>query len=164
MPDEDTAATICLLVQAFQATADLIADSVHNGWSIADTLRLDPPVRHTRRVRDGEVVAVDLSTEPFGAGPHACPGREHALAIAGSVVQACSADRMDQVVRDTLAAIERRDQDALRRVLHPYLHWSDPHATLRGRTKVLRHLEAHPDPGPPRDYELRDGQIYRWQG
>jgi hypothetical protein len=48
--------------------------------------------------------------------------------------------------------------------LHPYLHWSDAHATLRGRTNVLRHLEAHPNPGPPREHELRDGQNYRWQG
>ncbi|HEY7594410.1 MAG TPA: nuclear transport factor 2 family protein [Actinophytocola sp.] len=71
---------------------------------------------------------------------------------------------MDQVVRDVLDALERRDWPAVRPLLHPYLHWSDPAATLRGRTKVLAHLAHHPPGRPPREYELRDGQIYRWTG
>ena len=36
--------------------------------------------------RDGEVVPVDLSGHPFGAGPHACPGQEQAIAIASAMV------------------------------------------------------------------------------
>jgi hypothetical protein len=71
---------------------------------------------------------------------------------------------MDNVVRGALEAIEREDWGALRLVLHPYLHWSDGAARLRGRTKVLEHLAAHRPAGPPREYELRDGQIYRWSG
>jgi hypothetical protein len=49
---------------------------------VAAVLRDDPPVPATRRRRpDGEIVLVDLRDAPFGAGPHACPGREHALAL-----------------------------------------------------------------------------------
>ena len=36
------------------------------------------------------------------------------------------------------AAISRRDEAALRALLHPYLHWTDATGTtVRGRTKVL---------------------------
>jgi len=69
---------------------------------------------------------------------------------------------MDQVVHDVLDALERQDWAALRPLLHPYLHWSDAATRLRGRTNVLEHLAESPPPGPPRVYELRDGQIYRW--
>lgn len=89
--DEHTAATIGLLVQAHQATLDLIAGTLRNGTSVAETLRTDPPVRRTRRLRGGRVVEVDLTTLPFGAGAHACPGRAHATALAENVVAACSA-------------------------------------------------------------------------
>jgi hypothetical protein len=27
---------------------------------------------------------------------------------------------------------------------------------------VLAHLQAHPTPRPPREVEVRDGQVYRW--
>ncbi|HET9140618.1 MAG TPA: hypothetical protein VFO68_14730, partial [Actinophytocola sp.] len=90
--DEATAARIGLLVQACDATAGLVRNAGERGAdgtpeeTVAATLREDPPVRSTRRVRDGEPVTVDLSTLPFGAGPHACPGREHAVAIACGVV------------------------------------------------------------------------------
>ncbi|PRY44020.1 hypothetical protein [Umezawaea tangerina] len=71
VPDERTANRIGLLVQACAATAALVA-GVH------------PPVPVTRRVApDGTLVVVDLTDHPFGLGAHACPGREHALAIAG---------------------------------------------------------------------------------
>jgi len=65
-------------------------------------------------------------------------------------------------VHDALDAIERRDWGQLERVLHPYVHWTENGATMRGRTKVLAHLAAHPGANPPISYELRDGQIYRW--
>jgi hypothetical protein len=77
--DEATANRIALLVQACAATKAL----VENG--IAD--RTDPPVPVTRRVApDGTVVLVDLTDAPFGLGPHACPGRAHAEAIADGLV------------------------------------------------------------------------------
>ena len=50
----------------------------------------------------------------------------------------------------------------LRDLLHPYLHWTDGELALRGRTRVLDHLRAHPTPRPPRAVEVRDGQVYRW--
>jgi hypothetical protein len=68
--DEHTANLIGVLVQACDATAALIA-----GHS--------PPVPVTRRIDpDGHEVRVDLTDLPFGAGRHACPGRDHALALA----------------------------------------------------------------------------------
>lgn len=80
--DEATAARIGLLVQACQATADLIERS-HNA-SIDDVLRDDPPAPATKRLTPtGELVRVPLSGDlAFGAGAHACPGRDHALALA----------------------------------------------------------------------------------
>jgi len=66
------------------------------------------------------------------------------------------------VVQEALDAIERGDWGQLKRVLHPYIHWTQNDTTLRGRTKVLAHLAAHPGVNPPTSYELRDGQIYRW--
>jgi hypothetical protein len=72
---EALAQDICILVQGCAATDALIA--AHG--------ELDPPpVPATWRISpDGEPVRVDLSAHPFGAGPHACPGRAHALASVG---------------------------------------------------------------------------------
>ena len=70
---------------------------------------------------------------------------------------------MDPIVRQVLAAVARQDQVALKALLHPYLHWSEPRLEIRGRVKVLARLAAAPAPGPPASYELRDGQIYRWR-
>lgn len=76
--DERTAARISLLVQAHVATEALLAG--HN-----------PPVPSTRRLApDGRVVDVDLTGTPFGAGPHACPGRAHALALAVVISTTCT--------------------------------------------------------------------------
>ena len=50
----------------------------------------------------------------------------------------------------------------LRPLLHPYLHLTDGDVALRGRSNVLAHLQAHPTPKPPREVEVRDGQVYRW--
>jgi hypothetical protein len=54
------------------------------------------------------------------------------------------------------------DWAALRPLLHPHLHWTDGSVVLRGRTTVLTHLRDHPTPRPPRDVEVRGGQVYRW--
>ena len=59
-------------------------------------------VRLTRRVRDGVDVHLDLTADPalaFGAGPHRCPGRAHATAIAAGVLAAQHGS--SQSVRDT---------------------------------------------------------------
>jgi cytochrome P450 len=91
--DETTAARIGLLVQACDATAGLARNAMRRpatdepDETVAATLREDPPVRATRRIRDGEPVAVELTALPFGSGPHACPGREHAVAIACGIVE-----------------------------------------------------------------------------
>jgi hypothetical protein len=112
--DELAAARIGLLVQACDATADLVERAVaamreHEGATVdeilADVLRDDPPVRATRRlatapagigsaeVSPGTIVTLDLAAAgddhlPFGAGLRSCPGREHALAIAAGCVMA----------------------------------------------------------------------------
>jgi len=79
--DEATANRIGLLVQACDATRALVANTVAG--------RTDPPVPLTRRVApDGTLVEVSLAEAPFGSGPHACPGREHALALAAGLVEA----------------------------------------------------------------------------
>ena len=64
---------------------------------------------------------------------------------------------------DVLDDLARGDLESLRLKLHPYLHWETPDGrVLRGRRNVLAELESHPPAEPPRDVELRDGQIYRW--
>lgn len=79
--DERAANLIALLVQACDATKALVENTLTN--------RADPPVPITRRIApDGTTVEIDLTDTPFGAGPHACPGRLHALAIADGLVQA----------------------------------------------------------------------------
>jgi hypothetical protein len=70
---------------------------------------------------------------------------------------------MDLVVLEAVAAIEGRDWDRLKPLLHPYLHWTRADGqTVRGRIRVLRQLGDRPPSGPPARYELRDGQVYRW--
>jgi hypothetical protein len=63
------------------------------------------------------------------------------------------------------AAIAAGDWDALRPLLHPYLHWTDSNGkTLRGRSNVLAMLaQAAQPPASAQFIELRDGQIYRWR-
>jgi len=55
-------------------------------------------------------------------------------------------------------------QPALKALLHPCLHWSEPRIEIRGRVKVLARLAASPAPKPPSTYDLRHGQIHRWNG
>ncbi|MEV6415199.1 hypothetical protein [Kribbella sp. NPDC051718] len=79
--DEHAANLIALLVQACNATKALIANTLAG--------RSDPPVPKTRRIApDGTTVEIDLAGTPFGAGPHACPGRLHALALTEGLVAA----------------------------------------------------------------------------
>jgi hypothetical protein len=97
--DELTAARIGLLVQAFAATGGLIRTAVERGTSVEQTERDASPVPGTRRVdpRDGGVVFLDFAAAnaeageraplTFGRGRHRCPGRAHAMAIAGGAVE-----------------------------------------------------------------------------
>ena len=71
---------------------------------------------------------------------------------------------VDPIVGEVLRAAEQQDYRRLKTLLHPYLHWSEPRISIRGRTKVFARLAAGPPPAPPASYELRDGQIYRWNG
>ena len=65
---EESAARVCVLVQAHGALRALRAQ-LRAGTG-------GPPVPTTRRVDPaGTTVEVDLTGAPFGAGPHACPGR-----------------------------------------------------------------------------------------
>jgi len=71
----------------------------------------------------------------------------------------------EALLRAALSAIERRDWDTLRPLLHPYLHWTSPGGRIvRGRTRVMQELDDRPPSVLPSSYELRDGQIYRWFG
>jgi hypothetical protein len=72
---EESAALVCVLVQAHAATLALIT-RLQAGDG-------EPAVPVTRRVApDGHEILVDLATAPFGAGRHACPGRPLALHLA----------------------------------------------------------------------------------
>lgn len=97
--DEPTAARIGLLVQACEATAVLIERARHR--PVHEVLRENPPVPATKRqaldtktvgditIEAGEVVQVCLAGDlAFGAGPHRCPGRAHALALADNALAA----------------------------------------------------------------------------
>jgi cytochrome P450 len=97
--DEPTAARIGLLAQAYNATAGLITNALRTDATLEATLRDDPPVRALRRVdaASGAIVEIDVAAAnsdaadghlTFGAGPHECPGREHALALAAGVLEA----------------------------------------------------------------------------
>jgi hypothetical protein len=59
--------------------------------------------------------------------------------------------------------VERRQWHDLRPLLHPYLHFDDGDVSLRGRNRVLDHLQSRPTPRPPTDVQVRDGQLYRWR-
>jgi hypothetical protein len=61
-----------------------------------------------------------------------------------------------------LEAIGHGNATDVKLMLHPYLRWTAPGVKLRGRTDVLAHLAEGRDHRAPDEYELRDGQIYRW--
>jgi len=74
---EESAAQVCVLIQAHAATLALI-DRIQTGNPA-------PPVPVTRRIGpDGREVLVDLAAAPFGAGRHACPGQALARHLAGA--------------------------------------------------------------------------------
>jgi len=92
-PAEPAAARIGLLVQACDATAGLVG----NGLFAALTGKpAEQPVLATRRRIDGEDVTVSLAGTPFGAGPRACPGSRHALALAAGVLAALRGFRLTE--------------------------------------------------------------------
>jgi hypothetical protein len=72
---------------------------------------------------------------------------------------------MDDVLERAHQSMVDRDWSALRRLLHPYLHWIGPDDVIvRGRTRVLAMLTERPSPPQrPMSVELRDNQIYRWR-
>jgi len=66
-------------------------------------------------------------------------------------------------VTTVIGAVAGDEWAVLRRVLHPYLHFTDEHGrTTRGRTKVIALLRMVETLDPPIEVELRDGQVYRW--
>ena len=60
---------------------------LRNGKPVDEALRA-PAVLATRRMINGEPRSLSLADHAFGAGPHACPGQAHALAIAAGVLDA----------------------------------------------------------------------------
>jgi hypothetical protein len=67
---------------------------------------------------------------------------------------------MSSPYADLCVALEQGDVEALRRLLHPYVHWVDRDGTRqRGRASLLERLD---DVRRPEGVELRDGQVYRW--
>ena len=62
-----------------------------------------------------------------------------------------------------VGAVAGDDWAVLRRVLHPYLRFTDEQGrTTRGRTKVIALLRMVETLDAPIEVELRDGQVYRW--
>lgn len=77
-------AVTSLLFQCRDATAALVADAIIRGVAVEEAVS----VVLTRREKD---VWVLLDKAPFGEGVHACPGRDHALALARGIVRAFAA-------------------------------------------------------------------------
>ncbi|MCY7413269.1 MAG: hypothetical protein LH471_09605 [Salinibacterium sp.] len=78
-----------LLFQCRDATAALATNAIADGIPVEKAVS----VVLTRRAGD---VWVLLDRAPFGEGAHACPGREHALALARGIVRAFSGYRVVQ--------------------------------------------------------------------
>jgi cytochrome P450 len=115
-PDDEGAARVGVLVQSYEATAVLILNAADRAGQaddiqaadiraddmVATTLAENPPTAQARRmatvdaqignvhIGSGETVFVNIGEAglPFGAGPHACPGADHARAIAAGVLDA----------------------------------------------------------------------------
>ncbi|WP_086850655.1 hypothetical protein [Amycolatopsis kentuckyensis] len=92
-PTELAAARIGLLVQACDATAGLIGNRL---FAALTGKPAEQPVLATRRRVDGSDVTVPLAGTPFGAGPRACPGSRHALALAAGVLAALRGFRLTE--------------------------------------------------------------------
>ncbi|MEV4056738.1 hypothetical protein AB0J55_36500 [Amycolatopsis sp. NPDC049688] len=110
-PTEAAAARIGLLVQACDATAGLIG----NGLFASLTGKpAEQPVLATRRRIGGEDVTVPLAGTPFGAGPRACPGSRHAVALATGVLAALRGFRLTERETTWVAAPNLRMPAVLR--------------------------------------------------
>jgi hypothetical protein len=120
--------------------------------------------------RGSRVVAAARSSGPRSSGR---PARNGAATGARIVSPSCDTytasglaiiDLVDNLTRTAYRAMQARDWDGLRLILHPYLHWTAADGSqLRGRTKVIERLQNAAPPAEPVAVELRDGQIYRWQ-
>jgi hypothetical protein len=70
---------------------------------------------------------------------------------------------VDPLLASVVGLMRKRDWEQLKPKLHPYLHWTCRDGrVIRGRTNVLGHLVEASVSRPPRTYEIRDHQIYRW--
>ncbi|MRH90873.1 nuclear transport factor 2 family protein [Nocardia sp. SYP-A9097] len=70
---------------------------------------------------------------------------------------------MDPTVSAVLSAVASDDWTAFAKLVHPYVHWTADGITTRGRTRVMARLAGHDaELEPASAYELRDGQVYRW--
>jgi limonene-1,2-epoxide hydrolase len=69
----------------------------------------------------------------------------------------------ERYVTTVIRAVAGDDWAVLRRVLHPYLRFTDENGrTTRGRTKVIALLRMTERLETPTEIVLRDGQIYFW--
>ena len=67
-----------------------------------------------------------------------------------------------ETVLELSAAIEARDWARVEQLLHPDVHWRDSGGVVRGRRSVLTHLAGSDSIAPAASWEVRDGQVYRW--
>jgi hypothetical protein len=67
---------------------------------------------------------------------------------------------MDDRVAAVLDAIDAEDWVHFKELVHPYVHWTEDGVTTRGRNNVIASLTGRPRPAT--SYELKAGQIYRW--
>ena len=66
-------------------------------------------------------------------------------------------------VTTVMGAVAGEEWVVLRRVLHPYLRFTDERGrTTRGRTKVIALLRMTERLETPAEVRLRDGQVYLW--
>jgi hypothetical protein len=69
----------------------------------------------------------------------------------------------ERYVTTVIGAVAGDDWVVLRRVLHPYLRFTDECGrTTRGRSKVIALLRACETLERPTEVELREGQVYLW--
>jgi cytochrome P450 len=112
---EGAVAWVSVLYQAMDATAALISTRVLEAATGTPAVPAVPRTRRratvaveigARRFDAGTELSVEFGAAdlPFGAGPHSCPGRDLAVAIADAVVAEIDARRVD------LAAV-RSDAD-----------------------------------------------------
>jgi hypothetical protein len=79
---EEVANDAGFMFQGYEAMKALLCKALAAPNRALDDLAFeDPPIPATRRFVGDEAVVVPLQGRPFGAGPHACPGREVAFTI-----------------------------------------------------------------------------------